>query len=654
MSQILITEQYLINIANAIRQKLNTQDLFFPSEMAQAISSFSTTSGVKPSELIENPEYFYSECVDTVRKIDALRSDKSFIIYFITDSHVYTSSDNLKYLDAQLASMYAISKMIKPDLVVHGGDMTNGSEAKEITVSFTDHIVNCIKEIGGDDSLILIGNHDGNTVQSSLNNEQQRITEQEMLEMYRSWDDGFTYAGSNYQGGNFYGYRDYSEINLRIIRLHSYKENIGVDGYYGGQGQNWGYYTDQITWFQNVALNTDNTILILCHQSLSPILQGYAESQDIPHGGMQLQQAIDNWLAANSAHRCAGVVHGHVHWDFSHKGKGTFNVIDHSTKQIVTRNGSYGDFYEHGQCLSNYLTTFGSVDSTPTSSYRDIPEGAIVRGRSAGQASQGLWTAIVVDTEKEKISFIRFGAGEDKSFGYGVTKYYTITTNLTGATLSNSITSIGEDETYVSSVILQDDYSIDNIVILMGDNDITNNVYNNGTITINNITDDITITVVASKPKINLLLTALDSDKESIYPTITHPTLTTVGYAAGYRLGSSGTESAATGKYVTGYIPVKAGDKIVFENMTINGTTQDNNYITFYDSSLKMIYSRYAYTWIAQTGNVVAPFVNNNGNISSITLTGGIHSGTTYSFNNVAYIRIACNNISDNSNIYIQ
>lgn len=651
MAHVIITEQYLTDIADAIRSKLGVSDTYLPSEMSDAIESI---SGGSASELVDNPEYFYSECVDTVRKIDALRNDHTFVMYFITDSHVYTSNNNLQYLDAQLASMYAVAKMIKPDLVVHGGDMTNGSEAKATTIAFTDHIVECLREIGGNNTHILIGNHDGNTVQSTLDNEANRITEAEMLTMYRSWNDGFTYAGSNYQGGNFYGYKDYSSLGLRVIRLHSYRENIGVDGYYGGQGMNWGYYTDEVTWFENVALDTNNAILIICHQTLSPILQGYPESQDIPHNGMLIQQAIDDWLDADASHRCIGVIHGHVHWDYSAKGNGTFSVIDHSTSQTVSRTGTYGDFYEYAQCFCNYMPNFGTTDSTPTSSYRDVPAGAIFRGRTAQTASQGLWTAVVVDTQAETINFIRFGAGDDRTFGYGSTVYRSISASLTNVTLSNAQISVEDGEPYTATVTPNSGYTIDSVTVTMGGADITSTAYNSGTITIASVTGDVSITATASKPRVNALPTALDTDGTSVYPTVSHPSLTTVGYASGYRLSSGGTESAESGKFVTGFIPCKQGDKITLENISVNGATQDNDYIALYDSNMNKLYSRYGYAWVAQTGSIFSPHTVEDGVITSITLTGGTHSGTSYDFSNVAYMRLSAGSISSNSAIYVE
>ena len=188
--------------------------------------------------------------------------------------------------------------------------------------------------------------------------------------------------------------------------------------------------------------------------SLSPSPGPKAAWADIPHNGVAMQSAIDSWLSANSSHRCAGVIHGHVHWDYSAKGKGTFTVIDHNTKNQISRTGTYGNFYEHGQCFCNYMPSFGQSDSTPTSSYRDVPVDAIFRGRKASTASQGLWTAVIVDTDNEMVNLIRFGAGEDRSYGYGATVYHTINNSLTHVTSSNSRVSIEDGESYTTTLWL--------------------------------------------------------------------------------------------------------------------------------------------------------------------------------------------------------
>jgi len=655
MPKVLVTDTYLTDIADAIREKLGVSDTYKPSEMGPAIETITGGGGGGDISLVDNPEYLIAETIDTAQKINASINRHTFVAYFITDTHTHTSSNNLQYVDAQLASMYAVARTIKPDLVIHGGDMTNGSEGKDATLALADHIVAQMRDIGGNDTHILVGNHDGNTVQGSgvaqSEVEARRITEAEMLTMWRSWNDGFTYAGSNYQGGEFYGYRDYADLGLRVIRLHSYIQVIGDASYNGGNGMNWGYYTDEQTWFRDVALNTDNTILIFCHQTLSPLLQGFPDEQDIPHGGTTMQQALDAWLAANPMHRCAGVVHGHVHWDYSAKGKGTFTVINHESKAQFSRTGAYGDFYEHGQCLANYLTSFSTADSTPESSYRDVPVDAIWRGRAANAATQALWTAVIVDTNAESINLIRCGAGPDRVYSYGSGTYYAVTSTLTHVTISNAQTVVADGESYTATITAQSGgYTINSVTVTMGGVDITSTAYNNGTITIAAVTGDVTITAMASKPRINLLPSATDTDG-----TIYNGT----GYKADTRLNSAGNPTVATGYYATGFIPVTAGQKVTFENMVIDADNSisgyNMQYLSFYDSSKTLLpnCSLYARDWIANSGinTLMQPYVLDNTNLISITPHG---IDRQRDLTNVAYMRVSARTIDGTSAIYAE
>lgn len=649
MGKVLVTDTYLTDIADAIREKLGVSDTYTPAQMGPAIE---TITGGGGTSIIDNPEYLIAETIDAAQKINALRNDHTFVAYFITDTHAHTSSNNLQYVDAQLASMYAIARTIKPDLVIHGGDMTNGSEPKAATLALADHIVAQMREIGGSDTHILVGNHDGNTVQGSgvaqSEVEARRITEAEMLTMWRSWDDGFTYAGSSLQGGEFYGYRDYPTLGLRVIRLHSYIQVIDDATYNGGNGANWGYYADERTWFQNVALNTDNTVLIFCHQTLSPVLQGFSDEQDIPHGGTTMQQALDAWLAAKPTRRCAGVVHGHVHWDYSAKGKGTFTVINHETKAQFSRTGAYGDFYEHGQCLANYLTTFATTDSTPVSGYRDVPVDAIWRGRTVSTPTQALWTAVIVDVEAERISLVRFGAGPDRAYGYGATTYHSIATSLTHATISNAQTSIADGEAYTATIHAISGYTLDSVTVTMGGVDITSTAYSNGTITIAAVTGNVTIVAVASKPRVNLLPSATDTDG-----TIYNDT----GYKPNTRLNSAGNPTAATGYYTTGFIPLTAGQKVTFENMVIDADNSvsgyNMQYLSFYDSSKTLLASCsiYARDWIAHASALMQPYTLDGTNLTSVTPHG---SSGGRDLTNVAYMRVSARTIDATSAIYVE
>lgn len=642
--------------------RANTTTSKTDTTVHDAIGSLIDGYGVG-SVICENPSYFYSETADTLSKLSNLRTDGTLFIAFITDSHIYTSSNNKQYFDAQMASMKAVCTAIKPDLVVHGGDMTNGSESKATTIAFTDDVVKQMREVGGDDTLILIGNHDGNYV-SSTQAESEMITEAEMLSMYRSWDDGF-----NYPTDKLYGYRDYNDFSIRVIRLHSY---MG-DGTLGGTGTNWGYPTDEVEWFTNTALNTDYDILILSHQTLSPVLQGYAESQDIPHNGMSLQQAIDSWQ--NDNRHCIGVIHGHVHWDYVHTGKGTYTVIDHNTKEEISRTASYGDFYEYSQGCSNYLTTFGTSDSTPSSSYRDVPKGAISYGRKAGTETQALWTAIIVNPSTHKIDFIRFGAGNDLSIDYTDT---TITEPLSITSFPPNTVSLMEDDEYTAAIIVTggtSPYTFEweyrassssewapisslGFTAISDDNSSQFNIGGKGIMTTAfngfqlrcTVTDSEGTSITSNTA--TLSVTAIVNALTSSISADGTPYNGGTGYKSGYRLSSNGNESAQSGCYVSGFIPFTKGDKLTIQDFNVVGksgiTGYNYCYIAGYDLSFTKVLSNYAKDWSAQSAN--SAVIDSNNYISEITLNIGVN-GTN--IDNVAYIRLSAVSIGDEPAIYV-
>ena len=75
---------------------------------------------------------------------------------------------------------------------------------------------------------------------------------------------------------------------------------------------------------------------------------------------------------------------------------------------------------------------------------------------------------------------------------------YSITKNLTNCSLSNSANSIASGSSYTSNVSINKGYVLSSISITMGGTNITSSAYSNGSITINSVTGDIVITIVAN------------------------------------------------------------------------------------------------------------------------------------------------------------
>lgn len=89
----------------------------------------------------------------------------------------------------------------------------------------------------------------------------------------------------------------------------------------------------------------------------------------------------------------------------------------------------------------------------------------------------------------------------------GDTVRYTITNNLTNAATSNSSGSIEKDDSYIANISASDGYTISNVVVTMGGEDVTESVYANGSIFIESVTGDIVITVVSVSNSYELVRT---------------------------------------------------------------------------------------------------------------------------------------------------
>ena len=82
---------------------------------------------------------------------------------------------------------------------------------------------------------------------------------------------------------------------------------------------------------------------------------------------------------------------------------------------------------------------------------------------------------------------------------------YSITNNLTHCTSSNTELSVAKGNSYTTTIIAYSKYVINSCRVTMKGIDITDSVYSNGKITINSVTGNVVITVVAEKGTDNLI-----------------------------------------------------------------------------------------------------------------------------------------------------
>lgn len=79
------------------------------------------------------------------------------------------------------------------------------------------------------------------------------------------------------------------------------------------------------------------------------------------------------------------------------------------------------------------------------------------------------------------------------------TDAWSIVQNLTYVTSTNTAFNVKKGESYTTTIVPNTNYTINSVTVVMGSVDITNTTYNNGVITINSVTGNVTITAIAKK-----------------------------------------------------------------------------------------------------------------------------------------------------------
>lgn len=161
---------------------------------------------------------------------------------------------------------------------------------------------------------------------------------------------------------------------------------------------------------------------------------------------------------------------------------------------------------------------------------------------------------------------------------------FTITNTLTGCTTSNPAVSVNEESTYSATITADSGYTLDGAIvqITMGGTDITSTAYNNGTISIAEVTGNLVIMISAVEipSYTNQIPISKDASGNVFNGT---------GYKEGYRLNSSGAEAAHSGYVVTGFMPFTLGQQILFDKFS--GSESSSGGLCFYDSNHTFIAS---------------------------------------------------------------
>ena len=297
-------------------------------------------------------------------------------------------------------------------------------------------------------------------------------------------------------GDGSYFYVDDSASKVRFIMLNAHTDgdsSVDANGYAVYNSQKNGVYgTTQLAWLADVAMNVPDGwgLVLMAHQPiidskdgdvLNGILKAYAaktsyEGNADVYGDYWGVGATDDTYTNVSASV-----------DFQDaKGELIAMFTGHKHQDLVYGAADYGY-----ACPVIVITTAGA----------DVRGGNLNYPREVGTATETAMDIVTVDRLNKKIYCTRLGAGVDRIVSYGgaVVVTYSIGNYLTNCTTSNAMTTIEAGKPYAATITANSGYELvdDNVSILMGSTDITDEVYSNGVISIPAVTGDVEISALA-------------------------------------------------------------------------------------------------------------------------------------------------------------
>jgi hypothetical protein len=225
------------------------------------------------------------------------------------------------------------------------------------------------------------------------------------------------------------------------------------------------------------------------------------------------------------------------------------------------------------------------IDGSPVGNGVALPEGGIsgdVVGNVDSANNIVLAGNLADGTYKLKYEYDDGDVREVGSIVINSIVTYSITKTLSNCTASGA-TTINKGSTATITLTANSGYKLPDSITVSGASYTWDKA--SGKIVLSNPTGNVAITVVAEETSVtpsytNLLPLSVDANGNDYRGTNNED-----GYKAGYKMsGSSGNESATTGAYCSGFMPVTYNDVVRIKNVVMSSAASVNN-LVFYDSS---------------------------------------------------------------------
>lgn len=252
-----------------------------------------------------------------------------------------------------VANLQAVNAKVKWDGMIHLGDITDGMVPLTLTKEYVDIIMWDLKGLGVPIYLTL-GNYDSNYFKQNP----EWMSEEEQSKFYLNRQKPWYYI-------------DFEKQNLRCIFLHSFNHREHI---------RYGFSPEEIEWVREVLAKMPQNmkVLVFAHVPLLPKMHYW--SKEIRNSSEMLQVLEEHVQQGGTI---LAYVHGHNHAD---------QICYDKSFPIV------------------------SIGCAKCEDFKDKkPKGSVTYDRKMGTVSQELWDVMIVDTDENRLEYVRFGAGEDRT-----------------------------------------------------------------------------------------------------------------------------------------------------------------------------------------------------------------------------------------------
>lgn len=341
------------------------------------------------------PPYYDAEVKATLNSIGDATSPDAVVFAMITDLH-NNGDDTAEYLRSQIEVLRKIRDSCRLDLVILGGDLSDGTFADRATaLDRMTGLVNRFARIGAP-VLALRGNHDDNSYQGNKGVDY-------IVNKHDYYARVIAPLAENVMApSQSYYYHDFDYADTRVIALDylDYPETISNGQYVNvGNGAAWrGYSDDQVAWLCETLLsNTKGKVVVTSHYSTHPNLMAETSLGVLDRNADKIKAAMIAFNARNT------FTFNGVSYNFA-------NATGKILVQVTGHSHAFGAFKDSGIIWS----TTGSPSPEVTQRFYDDNTYETMVSRPYFSAAEAHFNVFVVKEDSVKI--ISFGAMGDLTF----------------------------------------------------------------------------------------------------------------------------------------------------------------------------------------------------------------------------------------------